>query len=194
MQVSVADAGTLRKQVTVTYDAGEVASRESQLLQRYANQMNVKGFRNGKVPANLVKKRYGAAVRGEIQEALANEGLNQAITDNELKPIGPVEPEENELGNDGLKLVASFDVCPAIELPAAESLEVPIEETSASADEINEELDALSRRSGDHQDLADGDTVAKDDAITLAGAITAGDETVREIHDLNHLVGAYPLF
>ena len=50
MQVSVADAGDLRKQVTITYDASEVRQREDSMLSRYSSQAKVNGFRNGKAP------------------------------------------------------------------------------------------------------------------------------------------------
>jgi trigger factor len=194
MQVSVADTGTLRKQVTITFDAAEVSSRESTLLQRYAGRMSVKGFRNGKVPPKLVKQRFGEAVRGEVQEALSNEGLQQAMREHDLRPIGPLEPETNEISDQGLTLIASFDVQPPLELPDPKSIDLPVEDTSASEQEVQAELDGIARRSGEHADVPEGETLAKDDAVTLSGKLTAGEETVRDIQDLNHLVGAYPLF
>ena len=193
MHVSVADAGTLRKQVTITYEADEVTSREAALLERYAGRMKVNGFRNGKVPSSLVKKRFGTAVTNEVQQALADEGLRKAMSDNELKPIGPMTNDETST-DAGLTFKVSFDVQPEIELPEPEAFDLPKGSTEPSDDEVTAELDQLRQRAGDHQDVAADATLIADDAITLTGKITAGEETVREIHDLSHIVGGYPIF
>ncbi|MDA3962696.1 MAG: trigger factor [Planctomycetota bacterium] len=194
MQISVADAGTLRKQITVTFDASEIKSREDQLLERYAGQMNMKGFRRGKVPAKLVRQRFGSAVRNEVQDALSQDGMSEAMKEHKLSPVGPVETESNEISDEGFKLVTSFDVSPEISLPDGKDIEIPIEETGASAEEIDEELSGIAKRSGEHTDIAEGEALQRDDAITLTGKLSAGEETVRDIQDLNHLLGAYPLF
>lgn len=197
MQVSVTDAGTLRKQITISYDAAEVQAREQQLLNVYANRMNVKGFRKGKVPAGLVKKRFGKAVSGEAREALSQEGMQQAVQEHSLKPIGPIDSadgEQDAKDNKGLSISVVFDVAPEIELPEPKLIQVPEEDTSASAEEIDEELAALAKRAGEHVEIAADETVSKDDSITITGKVTAGDEVVRDVHDLNHIVGAYPLF
>lgn len=194
MQISVDDAGTLRKQITVTWDATEVKAREDELLERYAGQINMKGFRRGKVPPKLVRQRFGSTVRGEVQEKLGQEGLSQAVRDHELSPVGPIETESNEIGESGMTLVTSFDVKPAIDLPDPASIEIPLEDAAATPEEVDEELAGLARRSGEHVEVAAGDELRRDDALTLTGSLTAGEETVREIQDLNHLLGAYPLF
>lgn len=193
MQVTVADAGTLRKQITIVYDQDEVAAREDQLLGRYAQGANMKGFRKGKTPKALLKKRWGEAVTNEAREALLQEAMRSAFEEHGLQPIGPFANDELDTEG-GLKQVTSFDIRPEVSLPDASSLSVSVEEAVASDEEIQEELDALANRSGEHVDLGDDTELAKDDVVKLTGKIASGEETVREVHDLNHIVGAYPLF
>ena len=178
MQVTVEDAGALRKQITISYDATEVRQREDSMLTRYSSQAKMNGFRNGKAPLSLLRKRYGAAGKAEASENLLNEGFRKAISDHKLEPIGPLNTDERQ-ENDGLKLLISFDVRPEITLPEASSIDLPQEDTSASNDEIQQELDNLAARSGEHEDITEGEGLVAEDIVTLSGKIMAGDETVR---------------
>lgn len=195
MQVTVDDAGPLRKTVTINYSKEEIAAREADKIAQYSSQINLKGFRKGKTPKGLVKKRYGRAIQNEIADELIQNGLRQAMQDNELEPIGPFDDEDRKL-EDGLTYVTTFSIKPAVALPEPSSLSLSSEDCSVSDEEVDEELAGFAKRGGDHKELEAGEKLAKDDSITLSGKITSGEgeEVIREIHDLNHLVGAYPLF
>ena len=193
MQVVVDDAGKLRKRVTLTIAADELAGRENQLLDRYAGQVNLRGFRKGKAPKAVVRQRFGDAVTQEAQEAMLREAFQQALSDNELQPVGPLAPEEPST-DDGLVQVIEFDIAPTIDLPEPTSIAIESGESDASDEEVQEEIDNLCQRMGQQQDLGDDDTIVADDILTLTGSITAGEETVRDVHDLHHIVGATPLF
>lgn len=193
MDVQIADVGTLRKQLTLTYSEKEVDQRASKLLKTYGGQAKVEGFRSGKIPLSVLKRRYGKAAREQTVDQLLQDGMREAIEDHKLKPLGPINDEERQT-DEGIKLVTSFDVHPEVVLPDPDSFEITREDISVSEEEVEEELAGLARRSGETKDLeADADLQA-DDTITLSGKITSGDETVREVHDLNHLLGSYPLF
>ncbi len=193
MQATVEDCGTLRKRITVSYEPKEVAAREAKLLQRYAGQVRMKGFRPGKTPQSVVRSRYGKAVESEAREQLIKEALESTIKEKGLEPIGPSDIEATSEDN-GLSHTVAFDVRPTFDLPDPKSLDLPKDDTEASDDEIQEELDQLSRRMGSYTDL-DGETpVAAEDVLILSGRITSDDETVREVQDLHHILGSYPLF
>lgn len=193
MDVSVADAGHLYKTVTINYSSDEIKAREEQKIAQYASQINLKGFRKGKTPRGLVKKRYGDAIINEIADELIQSGMRDAMQEHKLEPIGPFADENREL-KDGLSYSASFSIKPEISLPAADAIEIANEAIEVSDDEIQSELDGYAQRAGEHKELEAGEKLAADDSVTLSGKITSGDEVVREIQDLNHLIGAYPLF
>ena len=184
MDIAIADAGPLRKQMTLTCSAAEVDARAGTNFSQYGRQANLKGFRQGKAPKSVLKKRYGAAARGDAIEKMIDDAVRKAITDNDLKPIGPFANDEHESASD-IKHVISFDVRPEFDLPEPESISLTAHDTEVSDAEVQEELDALARRSGETANVEAG-KLAKDDTITLTGSITSGDETIREVHDLNH--------
>ena len=188
MDIAIADAGTLRKQLTLTCPAADVNARADRTLGQYGQQANVKGFRNGKTPKAVLRKRLGAAARADAIEKMIDEGVRKGLQDNDLKPIGPFNTDEHS-SDDDIKHVVSFDVRPEFDLPEPSSIELTDQDTAVSDEEKQEELDALARRSGETAPVTEGQ-LQKDDTITITGSIKSGDETVRDIHDLNHLVGA----
>lgn len=193
MQVSVVDAGTLRKQVTITYTKDEVNVRRAQVLKQLAGEVKLNGFRPGKGSLALLEKRYGAAATSHTEERLADEAFNQAIKEQALQPVGPMKSESVKREN-GFELVISFEVKPTIALPEATAFSVAPVAVSVSESDLAEQLNTLARRAGTLSALADGETVQEDDSITVSGAVTVGGVEARKLHDFNHLVGGYPFF
>ena len=55
------------------------------------------------------------------------------------------------------------------------------------------ELEDLAKRSGSYTDLGEDDSLVKDDIVTFSGSVKNGDEVIRDMQDLQHMVGSYPL-
>ena len=72
----------------VTVPASELATRLEALIAEVAPQMNVKGFRPGKVPTSHVRRLYGKALMGEVIEQALNETTTKVLEDNKLRPVG----------------------------------------------------------------------------------------------------------
>ena len=193
MQVDIADAGAFSKQLTISYTPDEVRSRREQVLRRLSTEVSLKGFRPGKSSRAVLEKRYGAAATAQAEDELANEGLSQAVKDKGLKPIGPIK-DEGRARDAGLRLTVAFEVKPPVTLPDAKSLKVEAPTSEVAPAQIDETLTSYAKRLGTMSDLAEGETLASDDAITLAGTVKVGAEVARECHDFQHLLGGYPLF
>lgn len=193
MQVTVTDSGTLRKTLTITYAAPEVAARRATVLRQLAQEVKLPGFRPGKVSAGLVEKRYGQAATAHMEEQLSDEGLKKAIGDNQLKPVGAVTTESLDRSG-GLTLVVSFEVRPTIALPADSELTVTREAVTIADGDLDEQIKGLCRRAGTMGPLAADELIIEDDSITVSGTISVAGAEVRKLHDFNHLVGGYPFF
>ena len=86
MQVKELSAEGLKRAYEVVVAADEIEQRVDKRLDELKKTIKVPGFRPGKVPVTLLKKQYGRSVMGEVLEQAVNEGSQQAINDNELKP------------------------------------------------------------------------------------------------------------
>jgi trigger factor len=119
-----------------------------------AEQVNIPGFRKGKVPPPLIDQRVG---KGAVLEHAVNEGLDgfyrAAVEENALRPLGRPEADITEWPSDkdfsgDLLLTIEVDIRPEITLPAYDKVELTVDAAEVTDDEVNEELDRLRSRFG----------------------------------------------
>ena len=82
MQVSVESVGNLERRVILSLPADDVEAQIGSRLREIAQNVRIKGFRPGKVPAKVVEQRYGNQVRAEILDGLLRRGMDQAVREN----------------------------------------------------------------------------------------------------------------
>ena len=140
MQIAEITNQGLRRAYSLVIPAEAIAARVETRLAEVSKTIRMPGFRPGKVPANLVKKMHGAALRGEaLQEAL-NDGVNQVISSNGLRPATqPQVDVDGELPADGdARFTVSLEILPTIDDVkiddlALEKLVVPADDAAMDA-------------------------------------------------------------
>ncbi len=118
------------------------------------SQVNIPGFRKGKIPPQLIDQRVG---REEVLNHAVSDGLDtfyrQAVTDENIRVLGRPQadiaewPDVKDFSGD-LKLTVEVDVRPEFDLPQYEGLVLTVDAVEVSADDIQDELDALRSRFG----------------------------------------------
>ncbi|QPE06017.1 trigger factor [Microbacterium schleiferi] len=145
-----------------------------------AKDVQIPGFRKGKVPAPIIDQRIG---RGAVLEHAVNDGLDrfyrEAVEAQELRVIGRPSaditewPNEKDFSGD-LKVEIEVDVRPEVTLPALESLTVEIEAAEVDDAAVDAELDKLRARFGTlitvDRPATAGDFVELDLVATIEGA------------------------
>jgi trigger factor len=159
-----------------------------------ASQIQVPGFRKGKVPAKLIDQRVG---RGYVLETAINEGLNgwyqAAVQESGIRPLSRPEVEITEVPDPsatdgGLKFAAEVDVRPEIELPDYAGIQVEVAAAQSSDEDVDKALDELRGRFGTLKSVerpaADGDFLTIDITATIEG------EEVDSAAGLSYQVGS----
>lgn len=114
---------------------------------RYSREIRLPGFRRGKVPLSVLKARLGNEIRAEVLERKIPEFLNSAHEKAEIKPISqPVIEEIDYNEGQDLKLRASVEVKPVIELKQYTGLSVTKRLVNVTDEDISQRLDALRER------------------------------------------------
>lgn len=159
-----------------------------------ANQIQIPGFRKGKVPSKLIDQRVGFDF---VVENALNEGLNafyqQALTENELTPLSQPQvevlskPEENDREAD-TKVEISVAIRPEIELPDYKGLEIQVEAREATAEDEQKALDELRARFGTLKTV--DRPAAEGDHVTLDLQALVDGEEVDAANDLSYEVGS----
>ncbi len=144
MQVSVESSEGLERRMTVELPAEKVTEAVEKRLKEIARTARLDGFRPGKVPLSVVRKRFGGQVQQEVFGDLVQSSYFEAISSENLNPAGEptIEPVEKAAG-EGMAYVAVFEVMPEITL--AELTDVTIqrpvaEVTDADVDQMVEKL------------------------------------------------------
>ena len=125
MQVSVETTGPLERSVTVDVPEERISTAVEERLQSMIRTSKIQGFRPGKAPLRVIKQRFGPQVRREVVEKLVSSSFYEAVTREELKPVGAplIDPLREEVGA-GLSYTATFEVLPDFELNPVEDLEI----------------------------------------------------------------------
>lgn len=116
-EVAVVDVSEVKKDLTIEVDAVEVRSEFEKTYAAYALHARIPGFRQGKVPLNLVKQRFGKDVKEEVLSRLLPHALDHAIKDHKFHVVG--EPKIEDLSfeeGESLRFKVSLEVIPNFEL------------------------------------------------------------------------------
>ena len=144
MQVSVETTQGLERRLTITVPAESIDSQVKSRLQQLAKTQRINGFRPGKVPASVIKKRYGQAVRQEIAGEAMQRNFYEAIVQEKITPAGmPNFEMKTDVDGQDLEFVAAFEVYPEVEVKDVEKIEVEkpvVEITDADLDTMMETL------------------------------------------------------
>jgi trigger factor len=86
MQITETNADGLKHEFKVTIGADDIARRVETRLNEIGRQVKLPGFRPGKVPITVLKKRYGPSVMGEVIERAVNDSSSEAMREHKLRP------------------------------------------------------------------------------------------------------------
>jgi trigger factor len=183
-----------RVKLTVAVPFDELKPAVEAATKKIADQVQIPGFRKGKVPTRLVEQRFG---RPAIMQEAVNDALpdfyQKAASEAEIRPLGRPEVEVSEIpGLDGtdtgdLSFTVEQDVRPEFTLPELSDVVVEIEEPTVDDDAVQVRLDALRERFGT---LVGVDRPAQDgDFVSLDMTAKVGDEEVESVEGVSYHIG-----
>jgi trigger factor len=171
-----------RAKITVEVPFEELKPSLDAAYQAIAKQINIPGFRKGKVPPPVIDRQVG---RGAVLDEAINDALPklyvQALQDNDLQPLAQPEIDVTKLEDNTLfEFTAEVDVRPAIEVPSYDALSVEVEDITVSEEDIDDEVESLRERFATLKDVerpaADGDVATIDLKATREGEPVEGGE------------------
>src|SRR5712692_6510757 len=144
MNVNIESPSALRKKMTIELEPDEIRRELDRSYNELKRSVQLKGFRPGKAPRQILERFFGDQVRGEVIQKLIKESTEKALAEHELKPL--VEPEivteETDLSK-MLRFSATFDVRPEIVVKDYVGLKVPKSLAEVSESEVDSALQRL---------------------------------------------------
>ena len=191
MQVSVENISGLERRLKIAVPASQVEQTVAKKINQAARTIKIDGFRAGKVPLNVVKKRYGASIRAEALDDIIRDAYVGAIQQSALKIAGfpSIEPINFDEGKD-IEFAAVVEVYPEVTLGdfAALSIERPSSEvTDADVDTM---IANLRRQRAKWEESAEA--AADQDRLTIdfAGSIDGEAFEGGTSQDFNIVLGS----
>jgi trigger factor len=180
LKVSVEKPAAWSRRLTITVPRERIEREKKQAVERLARRVKLPGFRQGRVPAGVMQKRFGPAIEQETIEKVIGDAYRQALESENLQPIsqGSIENFDYQPGSD-LTFNVELDVRPEIELERVGGFAVVREQSPVSDDQVDEVLQRL-RAENAVWKAKEGETP------------TAGDMATVEITPLDAESGAEP--
>jgi trigger factor len=171
---------TCRREIELEIPADKVQKAADKITRDIIKVARIPGFRPGKAPMTLVRRRFADDIQGEVVQSLVPEALEKALGEKNLIPVTRPEVDKVEF-KDGepLKFRAVFEVLPEFELGDYKNLAVQVEEIAAGDAEVDKAVEEMRERAAtfvpvEGRTAKDGDSVL----IKLKGMPTEGGEPV----------------
>lgn len=172
MDITLNKNSTTDAVIKVSINEPDYQSRINEKLKEYSKTASIKGFRPGKVPASLIKKMYGKAIKAEEISKLLSEKLQEYLKESDLKFIGDPLPSDDQSEIDWDNQVDFeflFDIGMSSDFEVPSDIEVDNYDIEVSEEELEEIYEDLKARYGENTEVENiqaGDVVS----ASLSGA------------------------
>lgn len=179
MNVTVESTGTLERRMRVELPAERIEKEVENRLKSVGRTAKIKGFRPGKVPATVVRQRFGVQVRQEVLTDLMGQSYRDAVAQENLNPVArpKIEPVVSKDGK-GFAFVATFEVLPEVRLGNLEKIKINRPDVQISDQDCDDMLLSLRQQKATWKTVdrksKDGDRVVVDFDGTLKGEPVKG--------------------
>lgn len=166
MDVSITDISDVEKEVKVHATAEELVPHFEKAYRQQLPKIELRGFRKGKAPLEMVKKLYGEAIEYDSLDGVANDMYREVIRTRDIHPIGdPVLTDINYQRGQALTFTIKYQVKPHIELREYKGLALEKIIHRVSDEEVENEILRLRRANAT---LSPAESAADDEHIVTA--------------------------
>jgi trigger factor len=161
--------------LTVTVGAASVRSQYDDLIKSYAKSVQIKGFRKGMVPREVLERKFGDALKGEAVGHVMEKSLEElfkaedfAAEDRPLPYSTPSVKEEPSLDfTKDLTFTVTYDVFPSVKIGTWKGIEIEAPAAAVGDEDMDRELEAVRDRNAVVIDKDEKAKVAKNDVVTV---------------------------
>ena len=180
-----------RRELELEIPADEVSKAMERVAKEFARLARVPGFRPGKAPIPLIKKRFAEDIKGEVLQTLVPQRVEKAVAEQKLTPVSQPQVDKVEY-NEGqpVKFRASFEILPEFALGNYKHLEIEMPEMQITDERVAETLAEMQQRAATFTPV-EGRAVENDDfvQVKLHGTPEGGGDPLQADSVLCH-VGA----
>jgi trigger factor len=180
---------TCKREIELEIPAENVQKAAEKVARDIARVARIPGFRPGKAPVTLIRRRFAEDIQGEVVQSLVPEYLEKALDEKKMVPVTRPSVDKVEFKEgEPLKFRAVFEVLPEFELGDYKNLEVQIDSVDVGDEQVDKALDELRERAAtfvpvEGREIKDGDYAL----IKLMGTPVGGGEQIQADGILCHI-------
>ena len=182
MKVTVQNKKGLSKDLKIFIEKKIIDGYLNERYEEVSKTVQLKGFRPGKVPKEVLKRQFGKAIFGEVLDKVLKETTTKALSDNNIKPAGQPKIDLKTFGEDkDLEYIISVTELPKIDLKPIENIKVDEYEVKIDKKEIDKRIDEIAKnqknfKENENSIAKNGDLVSFDYKATVEGKEFKGNE------------------
>ncbi len=182
MKVTVQNKKGLSKDLKIFVEKKIIDNHLNERYKEASKTVQLKGFRPGKVPKEVLKRQFGKAIFGEVLDKVLKETSAKALSDNKIKPAGQPKIDLKTYGEDkDLEYIISVTELPKIDLKPLENIKVDEYEVTIDKKEIDKRIDEIAKNQKSFKEnesaiSKNGDLVSFDFKATVDGKDFKGNE------------------
>lgn len=169
MQVTETLSESLKRGFTIVIKETQLAEKRDARLAEMGHQMNIPGFRPGKVPLPVVKQRYGETVQNEVLNDAVSDAIKNTLEERGLRAAAQPQITVKEGYKEGDDLEFSFEVelIPDFEVPDFKGINLTRLKAQASDEAITKALESIAERQRDFKDIEEKRPAANGDILVV---------------------------
>ncbi len=168
MEIQVEKSTNILHTLSVTVEIEKVDKAFKDAYKDVRKNANIPGFRRGKAPIGLLRNKFGMQITEDVERALVQETLYEAIGESKLDPVAMPNVQAGDLAEGKeFKYTAAIEVQPEIKLTQHTGLPFEDIKVEVSKDDVNGELDDLRKKSAQLVPVTDRDVVEDGDTVLL---------------------------
>ncbi len=176
MKVTVENKKGLNKDLKVFIDKKTMNSYIDQKYEEIKGTVNLKGFRPGKVPREILKRQFGKAVFSEVLDKVLKDSTTKALEENRIKPAGQPKLDLKTYGEDkDLEYIISVTELPKIEVKSIENIKFDDYSVKIDDSETDKRIKEIAKNQPNFKDAA-SDTKAKEGDLVIFDYSATVDE------------------
>ena len=199
VETVVKDTGAWAKNVEVTVPVEQVNREFDGIVGELASSVNIPGFRRGKVPRDVISRRFGSEIQKQATASLLSKGVRSAIVKESLQVIGEpdLDPEKYKAArNEAFRFMIDVEVKPVFEVGQYKGLSIEQEETEVLPQEMDDAINQIGERFAEIVEAPAGHAIGNRDSVEgELRFLVEGNEVHKEDGHLlvmdGHVMGAY---
>ena len=144
MNVEIKEAGDARKIVNVSFDKDEMSKMGKEVCKELSKIANIPGFRKGKAPEQVIRKKYASEIIQELKRKVSNAAYDAVLENKEIKVFSILKVDPGEISTDtAAKIEVTVDIESDFDLPKYEEYELTTHPTEIKDEDVDKEIDSL---------------------------------------------------